>query len=657
VKVPAFRRRWHQRLLTTSAGVLVVLATAPPGLAEPAGEIDQVQTRGGVVHVLFSLQGIPDGVRPDLSSTQVAIDGEPQAASAELASQAGDTVQRATVLAIDVSDSMAGARFESARAAALAFIDQAPADVRIGLVTFAGEVTRVQEPTDDRGALRAAIRRLTLTPGTLLYQGIEESLDMLAGEASGNVLVLSDGRDTTGAPVSQVLSALRQSNTRIDVVALEQTGSSLEVLRDLAAAGSGQVIKADDASLTDAFRAQAAELESQVVVSFDVPEGWDGGAATLAVTVQAGGVSYTDEALVDVGAAAEAPVGADRAVAPRTLQSAPQPQFGVSRDLMLGGLVALGLGGALIALLFTGVFGGSQGQTLDDRLGPYAGDSRSRTRTRTVSAPSVHGPSVKQQAVGLAEKAMSGGMDVSLARRLDAAGMKLNSAEWLLLHTGVAVGAAGLGFLFSGGRLLPTLLLLLFGAAGPWAYLSLKRSRRLKAFNSQLADTLQLISGSLSAGLSLAQSLDTVVREGNQPVSGEFRRALVEQRLGVEIETALHGVAERMQSDDFAWVVMAIRIQREVGGNLAELLLTVASTLREREYLRRQVSVLSAEGRLSAFILGGLPPLFVVYLAMARPTYLAPMYTTSLGLLMSGSGLLSLVVGVFWLKKAVKVEV
>ncbi len=112
-----------------------------------------------------------------------------------------------------------------------------------------------------------------------------------------------------------------------------------------------------------------------------------------------------------------------------------------------------------------------------------------------------------------------------------------------------------------------------------------------------------------------------------------------------------------MGSLDFKWVVMAIRIQREVGGNLAELLLTVAATLREREYLRRQVSVLSAEGRLSAFILGGLPPFFVAYLALARPTYLAPMIHTPIGWGMIATACVLMTVGIIWLKQAVKVVV
>ena len=136
------------------------------------------------------------------------------------------------------------------------------------------------------------------------------------------------------------------------------------------------------------------------------------------------------------------------------------------------------------------------------------------------------------------------------------------------------------------------------------------------------------MSGSLSAGLSLAQSIDTIVREGTEPIAGEFRRVVVETRLGVTLEDSMEGVAERMESRDFEWVVMAIRIQREVGGNLAELLLTVAATLREREYLRRHVRALSAEGRLSCCILGGLPPGFLLYLTLTKPDYVKPMYTT-----------------------------
>ena len=117
--------------------------------------------------------------------------------------------------------------------------------------------------------------------------------------------------------------------------------------------------------------------------------------------------------------------------------------------------------------------------------------------------------------------------------------------------------------------------------------------------------------------------MDTIVREGAEPMSTEFRRALVETRLGVSIEDALESIGERMTSDDFQWTVMAIRIQREVGGNLAELLLQVAATLRERDYLRRQVKSLSAEGRFSAYILLALPPGIMAYEFLTNREYLA----------------------------------
>ena len=132
---------------------------------------------------------------------------------------------------------------------------------------------------------------------------------------------------------------------------------------------------------------------------------------------------------------------------------------------------------------------------------------------------------------------------------------------------------------------------------------------------------------------------------------------MVETRLGVSVEEALDGVAERFGSKDFEWVVMAIRIQRQVGGNLAELLDTVAATMREREYMRRQVASLSAEGRLSAWVLGGLPPLFLLYLMITQGDYVAPLFHDPRGWLMLGGGIIWLGIGVFWMSRLVKVEV
>ena len=248
-------------------------------------------------------------------------------------------------------------------------------------------------------------------------------------------------------------------------------------------------------------------------------------------------------------------------------------------------------------------------------------------------------------------------LEMRINARLEGAGTQLNASEWLLIHVGITLVAGFLGTVIGGGRLLIGVMFLLGGVVLPWMWLGFKRSRRRKNFGNGLPDTLQLMAGSLTAGLSLAQSIDTIVNEGSEPISSEFRRVLVETRLGVSLETALEGVAERFDSKDFAWVVMAINIQRRVGGNLAELLETVAGTIREREYMRRQVAALAAEGKLSAFVLGGLPPLFFIYLLFTRYDYIATLFKEPLGWLMLGGSVLILGIGAFWMSRIIKVEV
>ncbi|MGH8892435.1 MAG: type II secretion system F family protein, partial [Actinomycetes bacterium] len=291
------------------------------------------------------------------------------------------------------------------------------------------------------------------------------------------------------------------------------------------------------------------------------------------------------------------------------------------------------------------------------RLSIYTLTGRAPVRQEETTT-ALGSSQVARSAVELAGKFVTKrDFESNLALRLEAAGVPLRVAEWMLIHIGVTVAAAMLALLLSGGAILPTVLGLAAGLGFPYAYLAIKETRRTSAFLAQMPDTLQLIAGSLSAGYSMPQAMDTVVREGGQPMTAEFNRALVEARLGVPIEDAMDGIAERMKSKDFAWVVMAIRIQREVGGNLAELLTTVSGTLRERERLRRQVQVLSAEGRLSAWILGLLPIVFTLYLTLVQPSYLEPLVTNTLGWLLIGTGLTLLAVGVLWMRKAVRVEV
>jgi tight adherence protein B len=173
----------------------------------------------------------------------------------------------------------------------------------------------------------------------------------------------------------------------------------------------------------------------------------------------------------------------------------------------------------------------------------------------------------------------------------------------------------------------------------------------------QLPDTLQLLAGTLRSGYAILQAIDTIVKETEAPMSTEFQRVLTEARLGLPLGDSLEAMAERVDSDDFRWVVVAMNIQRQTGGNLAELLETVSETLRGRAQTRRQIQVLSAEGKLSAIILVALPFLLLFYMLLTNPVYLAPLVTTFAGAVMSVGAVVLIVIGVFWMSRMIKIDV
>ena len=166
-----------------------------------------------------------------------------------------------------------------------------------------------------------------------------------------------------------------------------------------------------------------------------------------------------------------------------------------------------------------------------------------------------------------------------------------------------------------------------------------------------------MLSSSLRGGWGIQQAIDLVVQEGGQPASDEFKRVQNEVRLGIPMDDALQRMADRIQSGDFQAAVSAIAIQREVGGNLAEVLDIVAATIRERGALRRQISALTAEGRLSAYILIALPILEAIVLVVTNPDYMTPFTTTLFGGFLALLAVFLLIVGSLWLFSVTRIEV
>ncbi|MFO7592393.1 MAG: type II secretion system F family protein [Acidimicrobiia bacterium] len=191
----------------------------------------------------------------------------------------------------------------------------------------------------------------------------------------------------------------------------------------------------------------------------------------------------------------------------------------------------------------------------------------------------------------------------------------------------------------------------------PLVVLEIRRKRRLRRFERQLPDVLNLLAGSMRAGFSFTQGLEAVADEATEPSRRELQRVFTESRLGRPIEDALEDSAHRMHSVDLLWAVMAIRIQREVGGNLAELLDTVARTMTERERLKSEILSLTAEGRLSGWVLGVFPPAFGCVLFLIQPDYMKVLFQDSLGIIAVVVSAIMAGFGFVWLRRIMAIEV
>jgi tight adherence protein B len=248
------------------------------------------------------------------------------------------------------------------------------------------------------------------------------------------------------------------------------------------------------------------------------------------------------------------------------------------------------------------------------------------------------------------------GFGEKLDAQLEAAGVSLRSGEFV-------VGTIGAGLIGAvlGAALLQNLLLAgvtgLVGALVPTLILRMSLNRRSDKMRDQLPDVLTIMAASLRAGHSFLQALDTVAREIPAPANVEFQRLVAEIRLGRPAEDALESLADRIGSADFRWAVLAVNIQREVGGNLAEILDNVSDTLRERATIRRQIGVLTAEGRLSGWVLALLPFAIGLYMFAVNPDYVSLLFTTQIGLFMLGTAAVLLVLGILWMRKIVNIDV
>jgi tight adherence protein B len=593
----------------------------------------------------------------DASAFTVSENGTPvQGLTAQSLSAARSAVS--LVLAMDVSSSMSGEKLVGAKAAAVAFVASLPANVRVAILAFGSDVRLVQDFTTDHTVLDNGINSLAIAGRTALFDALVQATSMLSGQvdAQHNVVLFTDGYEgdnnsRTTLPVA--IAALKSSNTAATTVLLGAGGGrGLTVLQQVVAAvKGGQSLQASDTSaLNDAFARAAQGLISQYVLSYP---GTDTVTKELNISVTAtvGGVPATDQSVI---------LNARSQVQAGPLAPPSKPIVGAFAGTL--GLY-LGIAAAFIGvLLFLGMLlyapaGAAAERALQRRLRLYTRGGDRKKKKDAGSGGLLSTTTVGRGAISLVERLpRPSGMDEKLQVDLDKAGWPLRSTELIIIQFGGFIAGVLIGWaLFQ--RVYLGIALAVIGVVAPRLALNVAITRRTSSFLEQLPDTLQLLAGSLQAGYGFLQALDTVAKEAVAPTSTEFARVLSEARLGRPIDEALDSMAERVGGEDFKWVVLAINIQRQVGGNLAQLLTTVANTLREREQVRRQIKVLSAEGRLSAYILVALPFVLFGYLSIINPTYIHQLTEQSTGKLLMLGALILIGVGAVWMRKLVNIDV
>ena len=535
-------------------------------------------------------------------------------------------------LVIDTSGSMVGAPLAAAKVAAQAFLTQLPASVPVSVIGFGASPSVVSARSTNRNAQLAAIRGLNAGGQTALYDALRVALTQLQLPGAGArqmAVLLTDGGDTAStATLDATADAMAKAKVPLFAVELQTSESSPAALAKLTSVSGGRVVPAaDPTALAGAFGEVASQLVRQYAVTYRSEAQ---GATDVDVAIEARGVRASARVRVDFPVAPAPAPGSAAATAPAPA-SASTP-IGDWALVVGGGLFGLALLGALLL---------------------YAVNRTPRARGLASAQRGVDLTRMTDRAEWVSDTLLRrrGGI-AAVSNVLELAGLDLRPGELF--------GAIAAGFVvvltFGWFLLSPLvgLVLALMVPIGARIFVHILATQRRKKFAAQLPETLQILAGSLRAGHGLAQGIETVAREAESPTSEEFRRLTIETRLGRDFVQSLRALADRVGSEDFTWVVQAVEIQREVGGDLAAILDTVAGTVRDRTRIKLQVSSLSAEGRLSAWVLMVLPFGLGAMMAVTNRDYLDPLFTTGTGYRLLAVAAALLIVGGLWLKKIVK---
>ena len=644
------RARRHSAVAFLLSLVLLLAAAATPAFGQESDEATEpvappellLVDATGDPHLVLRTPVEPGQV--DVAVGGVAVDsGDPvPVADTDLPLQ--------TLIVID--NSAESSEFLDAfKAAAIDYLGAAAPDEDIEIWTTGGIArVRVGFNTDHDRSIAIVEGIVSASGSNHLWDGVRggalEFEDTVAGAT--NVVIFNANVDTgSSVTAAQARGTILDRDASVFMVhGGESTSPDETRLVNVSAAGA-YALAEDDALIA----AYGPSLSSAIANTYLVPFSGDAVEAgvSLSVTVEGFTIngSYSSGAVTDGRALAPLVVPE-----PTTLPGLDFLQGDTARrvGIALGALAAM-LGAYSLVMLFQKNQSG-----LNDMLEAYADPYAQNAPEEEGSGGFAKNLFVKR-AVEITEGiAQRQGTLERAEALLERADLPLRAGEAFTAYAGIVLGSLALGILFIGG-LIGVIVMGLLGVLVPPAVVNFLATRRTKAFLSQLPDTLQLLSSTLKAGYSFMQGVEAVSHEVEEPMGGELRRVVTEAQLGRPLEDAMDASAERMHSPDFAWCVMAVKIQREVGGNLSELLMTVAETMTARERLRRDVASLTAEGKMSAIVLAALPVLLGGAMWALNPEYINTLFTASLGKILLGASITSALIGFAWMKKIIAIEI
>ena len=543
----------------------------------------------------------------------------------------------AVALVIDASRSMQGEPIRSAMAAAREFVRRRARDQKVAILTFNDGPAVLLEPTADPRRIEAALARApTLRPGTHLYDATARAAQVLGatGAISRSVVVLSDGADS-GSRVtpSSAQAAARRSRVRLYSVGLVSRSFDGRSLRALASGGGGRYVTASSgAALRAVYAKLGTELSNEHILRYRSTAAL-GSSVEVSARVDAG-TAATRYTAPDLTASAGAPAGA---------RSALERFWSSTWSLVTVALLLAALVFVLCAVLLYSTPATVQSRVAAFVRSPGGGDARAG---RPLAALVVEGTERSLERTrwwnGFKEQLEIARIELPPARLVIATGAGTFLAGWLFATTnGAFAGLFGLTLVPLGVRL----------------YVKIRLKRVHKAFAQQLPDNLQIIGSAMRAGHSFPSSLNVVIKDAVEPSHSEFQRAVTDEALGIPLDDALTTVARRMNSKDFEQVAMVAGLQRESGGNSAEVIDRVTETVRERAELRRMIDTLTAQGRLSGGIVTALPIGLLVFLTASNPGYIEPLFNTTGGKVALAAAAAMVVAGYLWIRKIVEIEV